>query len=216
MKTKYNEIEARDNMKIKNEVETQSKVRPKMERIIKTPPVKHKPGIVSRLTVGLLGPEGFKGAAKQVRDDIIGPSIKKLAYDALNTGLYILFFKGEGPPSHNGVGYGRVTSKPRTDYTKRYQTPSTSPTSVRSIQRTKMAQEFEIKDRENAISVLYTLKEYADNYNDVPVAIYYDLIGYESSHTDWDYGWTIDTIIKATIVPIAGGWTIKFPPMEVI
>ena len=166
--------------------------------------------------MGLLGPEGFKGAAKQVRDDIIGPSIKKLAYDALNTGLHILFYKGEAPPNYNDRGYGRVTSKPRTDYTKRYHTPAASPTSVRTIQRTKMAQEFEIKDRENAISVLYTLKEYADNYNDVPVAIYYDLIGFESSHTDWDYGWTIDTIIKATIVPIAGGWTIKFPPMEVI
>jgi hypothetical protein len=54
-------------------------------------------------------------------------------------------------------------------------------------------------------------------YDRVSIADYYDLIGVDAQHTDHNYGWTIDSITRAMIVPVrGGGYIIKFPPTEVI
>jgi hypothetical protein len=76
--------------------------------------------------------------------------------------------------------------------------------------------EYIIEERYDAARVLTTLTENAEVYGSVSVADYYDLIGVATRYTDNTYGWTMESITQASIVPIRGGYVIKFPPVEVI
>lgn len=76
--------------------------------------------------------------------------------------------------------------------------------------------EYVIENRQNAINVLNSLVEYADKYATVSVADYYDLIDIKTNYKDSNYGWSFEVIKTSSIVPSRGGYSIKFPPVEVL
>lgn len=77
-------------------------------------------------------------------------------------------------------------------------------------------EEYIIEDRHDAEHVLTMLKECADKYGHVSVADYHDLIKVASSFAHNAYGWGLDSISEAMIVPVRGGYVIKFQPVQVL
>jgi hypothetical protein len=74
--------------------------------------------------------------------------------------------------------------------------------------------EYIIENRYDAANVLATLTEAAQRYGKAVLAHYYDLIGVNSKLDDQNYGWSQHSIMEAHIVPVRGGYSIKFPPVE--
>lgn len=222
-KKKYNEIETTVKVDIKDEgAETVSEKRT-LEKVISVQPQKVKRGLLTRLVSGVLGPDGVSGIGEYVNEEIIKPAIKNIIVDAVTSGINMVMY-GErggssrgyrGGPSRGAQGGGY---QPRTNYTSQYTQHQPAPAQVaREVTRTRyVVEEYNIPDRNDAAHVLIQLTENAEVYGSVAVADYYDLIGVPSVYTDNQYGWTHETITRAVITPVRGGYVIRFPQVEVI
>lgn len=219
---KYNRIAPKQtaNNVVDEQSEEVASDKKELKKIVDVQPKKRKRNLFSRLLSGILGPEGMSGIGQYVAEEIIIPSVKSIVVDAVTSGVNKVIY-GDNVPKSNRYSQqstNRTTYRPNTNYTSRYTSRQPEPAAERTISRTARhgVEEYIIEDRFDASHVLTTLTENADMYNSVSVADYYDLIGVPSEYTDNTYGWTIDSIVRATIVPIRGGYIIKFPPVEVI
>lgn len=225
MTRKYNEIEVKDNMKVEvdnnsEEVSTQ-KERVPLQKIVDVQPKKIKRNLFGRLITGIMGPEGLPGIGTYVNEEIIKPAVKNIIYDSITSGLSRALNMDYRHSRNSGSQYGRGPSpyKPSTNYSNRYlnsqrQEPLDERRTVRNVRYG--VDDYVIPDRNDAVDVIASLVEYADRYNTVSVADYYDLINVVPQFTDNNNGWTIETISQARIVPVRGGYIIKFPPVEAI
>lgn len=224
MTKKYNEVPVKDNMNVSAEVdenleEVVVKERKEMNKIVAVQPKKIKRSLIGRLVSGVMGPEGLPGIGSYVNDEIIKPAIKNIIFDAITSAASMAMFgdrRGVSRGGHTPYNRGTQAHRPNTDYNRRYSGSNES--EERKIARSPKygVDEYLITDRIDASNILVTLTEAADMYDRVSIADYYDLIGVDARHTDHNYGWTIDSITRATIVPVRGGYVIKFPPTEVI
>lgn len=220
---KYNKIKIKDNMNVSNEqTEDELPEKKELSKVVGKQPKKRKRNLFGRLFSAVLGPEGVSGIGQYVADEIIVPAVKNLVVDSVTSGINMVMY-GENKPRTSSSSYSRSSGsyRPSTNYASRYSNTSKAPDKAsdrvipRAIGRYGV-EEYIIEDRYDASHVLTTLTESADMYNTVSVADYYDLIGVPSAYTDNSYGWTMDSIVKATIIPIRGGYVIKFPPVEVV
>jgi hypothetical protein len=232
----YNKIQVKNNMEVGKPVETKGDSqgegeRPKLESVVVSAPKKVKRSLLSRLVTSLVGPDGASGIGGYVSEEIIKPAIKNIVVDAVTSGINMIIYGDRGVPNRGGryYGSGGADYRPRTNYSTSY---SSRPNNDRSYGREPTQQEprsnvisrnarygveeYVIEDRYDAAHVLTTLTECADRYGLVSVADYYDLIKVTSNFTDNSYGWRHDAISTARIVPVRGGYIIKFPPVEVL
>lgn len=224
MSKKYNEIEVKNNMKVESDEEVVTpREKKEIKSIVSEKPTKVKRGLLSRLISGVVGPDGLPGIGAYVNDEIVKPAIKNIIVEAVTSGINMVMYGEKGSPyrGRNSSHYigSRNVYKPNTNYGTNYRGPSAEPAqSERLVVRTSRhgVEDYIIADRLDASHVLVTLTENADMYGSVSVADYYDSIGVPSQYTDNNHGWTIDTITRATIIPVRGGYIIKFPPVEVI
>ena len=238
-KTKYNEVEAKDNMKLKKDKEDDIPLKDeepkKLTKVVKGEAKVAKKGLAKRFVQGVTGPDGFSGIGEYVRDEVVVPAIKNIILDTISSSVgmvqdsimssinYKLF--GEKGPGIRGSSYGRrnvgpavgrSTQRPRVDYSTRatsygrVERPS-EPRRV-AVDKPLGLEDYILADRDDAAHVLSMLFEHADVYNSVSVADYYDLIGVTAEYTDNNYGWTLDEIHKAVTRPESGGYVILFPP----
>lgn len=229
MTKKYNEVEVKDNMNVKEEVEATEEREEKkpFDSVVSSQPTKVKRSLFGRFVTGVAGPEGLPGIGSYVNEEIIKPAIKNIIVDAVTSGINMVMYGERGGGGNRGrhtpySGASRQGGayRPNTNYSSNYR----SQPSDRQEQPERMAaraarigvDEYVIADRFDAAQVLTSLTEYADRYDAVSVADYYDLIAVQPQFTDNNHGWTIDTITRASIVPVRGGYVIKFPPVEVI
>lgn len=219
MTKKYSDIKAKDNMKINKEEEVNQEERETLDKIVDITPTKRKRGLMGRLIHGVAGPEGLPGIGSYVNEEIILPAIKNIVVDAVTSGINMVMYGNGGDNRRGTRGHGgRSPYRPNTNYTSRYSTHQPEPREREPQARSsKMGvEEYIIDDRYDATHVLTALTENADRYGSVSVADYYDLIGMPSQYTDNTYGWFLEDINLAAIIPVRGGYTIKFPPVEVI
>lgn len=221
--SKYNEIPVKNDI-INAEVEEVVTEKKSLERVVNAPPVKVKRSLIGRLVSGIVGPEGVSGIGEYVNEEIIKPAIKNIIVDAVTSGINMVMYGERGGRNTGGYrptgGYQRTnyqSSYQRTNYTSRYtqHNPEPAPT-PREPRNRHLVEEYVLNDRHDASHVLVSLTENADAYGSVSVADYYELIGVASTYTDNNYGWTIDSISRATIIGVRGGYVIKFPPLEVL
>ena len=217
----YHEVEQKDNMKIKESTEEEASVkteRPRPKRIVTEPLVKPKRGLFSRLGRVIMGPEGGRRIGEYIREDIVLPAFKNIIADSITSGINMALFGDSKPSSSRGTGGSRYTT-PRTDYRSRFTTPAPARTTHEPAahrRNSQYAEEFNIPDRDQAILILENLRETADNYDTVPVADYYDMVGFDTKFTDHNYGWSFDAIARATVIPVRGGYILKLPPLEAL
>ena len=222
MKKKYNEIEAKDNMKVEGTEEevVEKQEKKELTKVVSQPPKKRKRSLLGRLAAGVLGSEGASGIGQYVTEEIVLPAVRNIIYSAIESTARMAIFgdKGGVPPANrNYSGQTRRDYRPATNYTSRYASTQPEPRERLAPKTSRHGvEEYVIEDRYDAAHVLNSLTEYADRYDSVSVADYYDLIGVPSQYTDNTYGWTLDSISRASIVPVRGGYVIKFPPVEVI
>lgn len=228
MAKNYNEIKAKNNMQVEKEVvETTVVEKKELKKVVSAQPKKMKRGLLGRLVSGVLGPEGAAGIGGYVNEEIVKPAIKNIIVDAVTSGINMIMYGEKGGPSRGYRGYGggygsgyrppvNYNNSRPTNYTSAYTSQQPEPSRQMARSSRHIVDEYVIEDRYDAASVLTTLTETADMYNTVSVADYYDLIGIESQFTDNSFGWTIDSITRATIVPVRGGYILKLPPVEAI
>lgn len=226
MPKKYNEIEVKDNMKVESQGHEEVEVlkeKKDIKSVVSEKPTKVKRGLLSRLVTGIVGPDGLPGVGTYVNEEIIKPAIKNIIVDGVTSGINMIMYGEKGGPNRGGrtpySGGGRSNYRPTTNYGANYRSSSVDPVQPERVPARAVSQgveEYLIADRYDASHVLTTLTESADMYGSVSVADYYDSIGVPSKYTDNNYGWTIDSIVKAVIVPVRGGYVIKFPSVEVI
>lgn len=221
MTKKYNEIEVKNNMDVttNEEVEVQTnEPRKELAKVVTTEPTRVKKTLLGRLITGIAGPEGLPGIGAYVNDEIIKPAIKNIIVDAVTSGINMVMYgeKGGGhrPRYPHSGAPGRSNYRPSTNYSQNYRNAEPERVAVRPARTA--VDEYIIGDRQDAAQVLAVLVENADRYDSVSVADYYDLIGIPTQFTHNNYGWSFDAINRASIVPVRGGYTIKFPPTEVI
>lgn len=219
-KKKYNDIPVAK--EVANEVVETDLEKKTLEKVVSVQPRKVKKSLINRLVSGIVGPDGASGIGEYVNEEIIKPAIKNIIVDAVNSGINMLMYGDRGGVHHRGRNYGSgyrrdyQNSNQRTNYTSRYTQHNPEPTRSGNDRGRRTIEEYLIEDRFEAASVLTTLTEAADTYGHVSVADYYDLIGVEQAFTDHSYGWTFDSIVRATVISVRGGYVIKFPPLEVI
>lgn len=224
----YNKIEAKNNMKIEKEEEIVKEANEKKEplkKVVSVQPKKVKKGLLNRLVTGVLGPDGLPSIGTYVADEIIIPAIKNLVYDTIVSGASRLVYRDKGIPGRPGQPIHRHPQQ-YTQYNNINRTHSNvqpsqhhqhqNPANNRVVGVRYGVNEYIIPDRLEASHVLTSITENAHNYGSSSVADYYDLIGVPSEYTDNQYGWTSESIVRATIMPVRGGYVIKFPPVEVI
>lgn len=217
-KKAYNEIEVQDNMVVRDETEeTSAKDREPLKPIVAAQAPKKK-GLIGRLITGLAGPEGLAGVGTYVNEEIIIPAIKGIIVDGVTSGINRIMYGDKGG-YRGGTGYGGGY-RPTTNYSNRYQPQSSyrdrEPEPRRATVQSGHVEEFLIENRHDAAHVLTVLSENADRYGSVSIADYYDLISAPTQFTDNNRGWSFRDIQAATIVPVAGGFIIRFPQPVVL
>lgn len=220
MTKKYNEIEIKDNMKVESEEPVVAEVseRPELTKVVAVQPKKIKKGLFNRLITGIVGPDGIPGIGAYVNEEIIKPAVKNIIVDAVTSGINMIMYGEKGGSSRGrGSNYGRREShRPTINYSDRYQNSQSEPRE-RIVSRAKLDfDEYVMEDRHEASNVLVSLCENAERYGNVSIADYYDLIGVTPKFTDNNHGWDYDTISRATVIPVRGGYMIKFPPVGVL
>ena len=227
-KRDYSKIEAKDNMKVGEEEsgENLPSEREKIKPVLNVTPEKRKKGLMERLVVGFLGPDGLPGIGAYLNEEIIIPSIKNIIVEAVTSGINMAVFGDHGRPSVGPQSQNRMVYRPETDYasrssrTSRYTSAQPAPSKrgpemIRSVRYG--VDEYPIESRMDANNVLTMLHEYADRYDYVSVADYYDLLGVNSAHTDHNFGWSFEEILKAVVTPLrGGGYIINLPPVTEI
>ena len=185
-KKDYSKIEAKDNMEVKTdnngeEIDDSVEVREKPQQILDKAPKKRKKGLMERLVVGFLGPEGLPGIGKYLNEEIIVPSIKNIIVESVTSGINMAVFgdKGTTGRSRNYAqphDPNRRTYKPSTNYAKptrtsRFTSAQPEPSSrYRQIQGANyMVDDFPIDSRMKANEILVALREFADRYDYVSV-----------------------------------------------
>lgn len=226
--TEYEKVKPKD-MGPEDDIQ-EEKEKKKLTPVVSEKPKKYKKGLLERLVVGMIGPDGVRAVGHKISTDIIVPAIKNIVVDSITSGINMAIFgPDEGrhaPGKRNYGGNARqhwnsppantARYQPKTNYGRAYGSAAPAQTPVRAPQRSDepFITDHLIEDRTEALNVLNGLREQILDYGEASVADYYDLIGLEATYTDNDYGWR--DLSTARLQPVRGGYIVQFPPVEVL
>lgn len=206
----------------------------KLQKVVSVPAKKVKKGLVERAVVAIIGPDGIPRVSKQVMSEIVGPSIRNLAFDAISNGLRMLILKDDysrtdytqGRPYQGGWGnqqtnYRSAYRGSRSSFasgTRKEEEPrvhaALEPGQAQALTHGAIILDYNLESREDAQRVLNALRDNCYQYGKVKVANYYELIGVPTVYTDNNFGWLWDDIEHVFIRPARGGFTLQFPPIS--
>jgi len=189
---------------------------------------KRKRGVLERLVIGLIGPDGLPSIGRYLGSEVVMPAVKDIIANSLTTGIQMAIFGKDAAArprndyrSVSRAGYGTTyssrTGTVHTDYT--------APTGggVTKVDRKRRgydrasqfnSEDYIMDDRNEALEALANLQDQADKYDQVSLADFYDLMGQETQYTDNNYGWLYDDIMKGKVVVIGGGYALRLPRLE--
>ena len=178
----------------------------KLEKVVKGE-VKKKSG-----TGKILSNEFVKEEPSYVRDYILGevvlPAVKNLIADIINNGVSMfLFGETRAPRRGDNRDRGRYSQRDRGYQRDEYDEPRER--RYRNRMRYDDFSDYKLETRRDAIEVLDELRGYIDEYGQVEVARFFELIGEDSQGVDNDYGWT--SLDSAYIRERRDGVIIEFP-----
>lgn len=229
MPTDYNSVKA--NVKEvsssgPDQVEERKKKDPVVSKVVKI----QKKGLMERLVIGVLGPDGLPSIGRYLGHEVILPAVKNIVVDMVTSGVNMAMYGQEGrrgpkpPVNYSGPSTNHWSKPPSTNYANRYQSQSpsfTNPPATYATPSTRrvggnFVDEYIIADRNEALMALDSLVSTAREYGVVAVADYLDLIGIDAQFTDNTYGWTYDALSQAAVRPTNSGFILKLPPVSVI
>lgn len=223
----YNKVKANVKPAVEADAETGEIIeKPKMKAVVKQKPKKYKKGLMERLVVGLLGPDGVKAIGHRLNQEIVLPAVKNIIVDSITSGIHMAIYgRSEQPMSpppvqRNYNRYGGNTGysqgPTRTNYQGAYtpQQPVSPQTVSRMGARGNHVVEYVLGSRQEAVDILDALRDNILEYGTASVADYYDLLGEATEYTDNQWGWTDLRFTK--IQATRGGYIVQLPPVEVI
>lgn len=225
MTKEYNKIETKVKPVVQADAETGEIIeKKKLKAVVKTKPKPYKKGLMERLVVGLLGPDGVRAIGHKLNHEIVIPAVKNIVVDSITSGIQMAIYgRSEQPPTQTPGSYrpynryptGGYGTTSRTNYQQAY-TPAQQSTHQppRTQARGNSVPEFVLISRAEAQNVLDGLNDMIAEFGMASVADYYDLIGMDANYTDHQWGWT--NLGQARIAAVRGGYMLQMPPMEVI
>ena len=222
MPTDYTDIEHTSKTAVRPEEdkqETKARNKPAVTGKVK----KVKKGLLERLVVGMLGPDGIPAITNHLNQEIIFPAIKEIFVNSVTSAVNMMVYKNsDHQPPRNYSGNPRQHWQSPTNYSDAYKpksnyaSPATSQPSAKA-RRSNFVDAYTIDKRHEAVFILESLKEQATLYGRVSVADYYDMLGVEPTYTDNTYGWDEDDLTRfAKVIPVQGGYELKLPPVAVL
>lgn len=221
-KVEYEKIEK---TKVKNTPKTEEEVQdiPEAEQLVDVKPVKYKKGLMERLVVAIIGPDGLPSIGRRLNQDIVKPALKDMVYETLTNGLRMAVFKdddvGRRSSGHgrNSVRDSSYSAAPPKSYNTMYGRSKTTITrepveADRYIRNGGYVDQYLITDRGVAQDILNALVDHVNTYHQVSVATYNKLHGIEGPWTDNDIGWT--DLRNARIGTVRGGYVLELPRVE--
>lgn len=151
--------------------------------------------------------EFVKEEPSYVRDYILGevvlPAVKNLVADIINNAVSMfLFGETRGTDRRDRSRYS--TSSRRDAFEDRPRERR-----YRNNMRYDDFSHIVMESRSDALSVLNDLRDYIEDYGQVQVARFYELVGEDSQGVDNDYGWV--NLDRAYVDSVRGGYIIEFP-----
>lgn len=140
--------------------------------------------------------------------DVLVPAIKDTIVNFVTNGINAVIYGDTRPrQSRYAQPYG---NRSYTSYSS-YSRPSTRPEGSFSRREVRYSQEKEpiVESRYDADLVLEELNNCICEYDQATVGDLYDLLGFDSDHTDYKWGWT--DLSGATVRKVSGGWLIDLP-----
>ena len=233
MKREYNkiktvEVDVHDEEEV---IEDPTSDRPKLKAVVKEPAKKHKKGVVERLVVNFIGPDGIQNVGHKIQQEIIVPALKNIVVDSLSGlgdaighGVQSALFGRDNVQSgrtyRNTSNYSGNTNKywsnPGAGYSSNRpsRTGYGHPVDVEEVPHS-AGTDYLIATRGEAIDILTGLKEQLQEYGTARLSDYYDLVGIVSTnYTNNEWGWT--DLSTARIQAVRNGYIIKLPRMEAL
>lgn len=196
------------------EIQETEEVKERLESVVTGEVKPIKKGLLERLVIGMLGPDGLPGIFSHVSQKIIRPQIENMVQDSLHQSINMMFGRNA---EHRDTGgyytpYGTGYHTQRTNYRGQYQPQNPEPA---TNSRRRVQLDYRIPTREEAIDVLEVLRGNCNTYGMVSVADYYDLINIDAVFTDNSYGWMRGDLDNVGIrVARGGGYVIELPPIK--
>lgn len=207
----YNKVEVDVKVNDKQIEEVVVEEKEPLKPVVKAKP--RKKGLAERLVIGLIGNAEQEGALKYIGKEIIMPSIKDLSYNAIQSLASSLLYGQDGQQAPRNQSYSTRGPVQRTNYQGAYGSkPSTASAKPRNVRQE--VEDYILETRQDAVIVLDSLIDQCQRYGSVSIADYYDLVGVDSTYTQGKYGWS--DLSRARIITNRHGFTIAFPPVELI
>lgn len=197
--------------------------RPKLKPVGKVS--KRKRGVFERLVIGLIGPDGLPAIGHYLGSEVVMPAVKDIIANSLTTGIQMAIFGKDAAPRNAGQrtnynSYSRPqnysrSSRPVTSYNSNSQQTAKQ---RRGNDRASNfnSEEYIMDDRNEALEALARLQDYADEYSQVSLADFFDLMGLDTQYTDNNYGWLYDDIMRGKVVMLRGGYALRLPRLDVL
>jgi hypothetical protein len=227
--TKYNDVEHKETEAPKTGKATvvvgnkDPKDRPPVKPIVHGKKIKK--GLLERLVIGLIGPDGIPKVGRYLNHEIVIPAIKDIVVNSISSGVQMMMYGTDnGRPNAIPRNYSQPSSsRPYYSQQRSYNySGAQSHQAVRNDQYVKPTQssqasteDIQIDDRTQALEVLAHLEEDALEYGVVTLAEFYDLTGVDSDYTDNNFGWTYEMVHhdgRVAALP-RGGYVIVLPHM---
>ena len=225
----YNEVETKAEV-AKTQAVAQPQDKPQVKSTVKSKP---KKGLVERLVVGVIGPDGLPALGSSIKEDVILPSIRNMISDsvknvtvligdtiigAVNMSLYgdprnditrAGGQAGRGGRDYSGISRGGRRGEASYIYDSESRTRTREPVK-RGIG--KYVAEYVIEERSDAIDVLEQMITEVREYGEFSVLAYKSKINADVSYTDNSYGWKGgDVFNNVKITAVRGGYVLNLP-----
>lgn len=150
--------------------------------------------------------EDAPAIGKEIRDDIIIPTLKDMIVNGFKSAIDMLFY-GEPQQTYRYNG-GRKAGN--TNYNSMYSSNYGSGQQARKANpRYNNVEPIEFSSRADADAVCENLDELVERYGQFSIADYYRLSGVPFESTDYNYGWY--SMKGIGIVKSGAAWMIDFP-----
>ena len=205
--------------------EVEETEREKIESVVKGKVKQKKKGLLERLVVGMIGPDGLPRVGDHILHNIVIPTVRNTAQTSLKTGIDMLFRPDQPPTQYYGgtpvnpYTQYHTTPQPKPVYSSRqnaYTPPSGVGTGRASLGQSRYnnrVEDYAIPSYEDALEVLARIRELAAQYGTVSVSDYYDLIGIDTQYTHALYGWRPEDLFTVNIRDVRDGFLLVLPPV---
>ena len=181
----------------------------RMKKVVQGKAITRKPSLARKFGETFIA-EDISDVKSYLFFDVLVPAIKDTIVNFVTNGINAVIYGDTRPRNSKFTApYG---NRPYTSYSS-YSRPSrpAEGSFSRYGRETRYSQEKEpiVESRYDADMVLEELNNCICEYDQATVGDLYDLLGFDSDHTDYKWGWS--DLSSATVRKVPGGWLIDLP-----